>query len=100
MQLRDWFKSGSPWIWLNAAAVSVSLIMVFGLLLLILVRGMGYFWPSNVYEIQYLGQDGQLETVIGEVWDEESVTGKIVRDSGYKIDSKACLLYTSDAADE
>lgn len=89
MQLRDWFKSGSPWIWLNAAAVSVSLIMVFGLLLLILVRGMGYFWPSNVNEIEYLGQGGQLETVIGEVWDEESVTGKIVRDSGYKIDSKA-----------
>ena len=30
--IRDWFKSGSPWIWLNAAAVSVSIIAVLGLL--------------------------------------------------------------------
>ena len=31
--LKRWHSSGSPWIWLNAAAVSASLIMVAGLLL-------------------------------------------------------------------
>jgi phosphate transport system permease protein len=47
-----WFKSGTPWIWLNAGAVSVSLLMVLGLLLLITVRGLSYFWPSDVLDAQ------------------------------------------------
>lgn len=92
MHVRDWFKSGSPWIWLNAAAVSVSLIMVFGLLLLILVRGMGYFWPSNVKEIQYHTQAGELETVIGEQWDDELVSHSRLQQSGYKFSSDAELI--------
>ena len=35
--MRNWFKSGEPWVWLNAAAVSASLIVVIGLLLLWIV---------------------------------------------------------------
>ena len=46
--LRFWFKSGSPWIWLNAGAVSVSMSIVIGLLLLIALRGFGHFWPGDV----------------------------------------------------
>ena len=30
--MKLWFKSGAPWIWLNAAAVSTSLIMIIGVL--------------------------------------------------------------------
>lgn len=85
MKLKDWYKTGSPWIWLNAAAVSASLIMVFGLLFLIMVRGMGFFWPSNVAEISYLNKAGQQEKLIGEIWDEEVVAAQILRDTGFKI---------------
>lgn len=86
MKLRDWYKSGSPWIWLNAAAVSVSLIMVFGLLLLIMVRGMGFFWPSNVMELTYSNKAGQQEKLIGEIWDDEIVNAQTLRDAGFEID--------------
>jgi phosphate transport system permease protein len=86
MKLRDWYKSGSPWIWLNAAAVSVSLVMVFGLLLLIMVRGMGFFWPSDVAEIKYVNKAGQQEILIGEIWDEEIVNAQTLRDVGFEID--------------
>jgi len=86
MQIRDWFKSGNPWIWLNAAAVSASLIMVFGLLVLIMVRGMGYFWPSDVTEIQYIDKQGQEVKLIGEIWDEEEVSKQTLTDNGYKIE--------------
>ena len=61
--IKAWFKSGSPWIWMTAGAVSINLILVSGLLLLIAVRGLGHFWPANITEYHY--QDhGDAETVI------------------------------------
>ena len=41
--LLSWIRSGEPMIWANAAAVSVSVIAVLGLLLLLAVRGFGHF---------------------------------------------------------
>lgn len=92
MQIREWFKTGSPWIWMNAAAVSVSLIMVFGLLFLIVVRGMGYFWPSDVQEIEYQEAGGQVQKLIGEIWDSEKVTNERLRQAGYKLETKDPLI--------
>ncbi len=69
---REWLRSGSPGIWLNAAALATSLIMVLGLLGLIAVRGLGHFWPADVQEVQVV--DGSAtERVIGELHDEEDI---------------------------
>ena len=83
--LRTWWKSGKPWIWLNAAAVSTSLVMVFGLLLLIAVRGLGYFWPADIVETWYTGRDGQRMRLIGEIWDVEEVSARQLRESGFDL---------------
>lgn len=64
--IAHWYRSGEPWVWMSAGAVSVSLIMVVGLSLLIAVRGLGHFWPAAVVESFY-HQDGQQKQVIGEV---------------------------------
>lgn len=69
----DWWKSGTPWIWLNAGAISISLIMVIGVLGLIMVRGLSYFWPSDVVQLQYQQKDGKTIRVIGEIHNEEEV---------------------------
>jgi phosphate transport system permease protein len=70
------FKSGESWVWFNAGAVAISLVMVIGLLLLIAVRGLSHFWPSDVtvFELQY--QDGSRDVAMGEVYDEEVPKGK------------------------
>ena len=70
---RQWLGSGSPWIWLNAAAVSTSIVMVVGLLLLIAVRGLGYFWPATVWEFEYRDPSGQATRLVGEIHDTEEV---------------------------
>ena len=92
MNIREWFKTGSPWIWMNASAVSVSLIMVFGLLSLIVVRGMGYFWPSDVQEMEYQEPNGQIQKLIGEIWDSEKVTNERLRQAGYKLETAEPLV--------
>lgn len=71
-QTRMWFKSGTPWIWMNAGAVAIALVAVFGLLLLILFRGMSHFWPANVDAFYYDNGSNSL-TVIAETVESEIV---------------------------
>ncbi len=71
-QTKAWFKSGTPWIWLNAGAIAIALVAVFGLLLLILFRGMSHFWPANVEAFHYQNNENNL-TVIAEIIESETV---------------------------
>lgn len=61
----DWWRSGEPWIWLTGGAVSISVIVVGGLILMIAARGMAHFWPSEVLEIRYHAE-GEVRTLIGQ----------------------------------
>jgi phosphate transport system permease protein len=70
----SWYKSGSPWVWLNAGAVSISLVMVVGLLLLIAVRGLGHFWPADIMSISYNDPDKESITLIAEAVETEVIT--------------------------
>ncbi len=82
--IKAWFKSGSPWVWLNAAAVSTSLILVVGLLLLIAFRGLGHFWPADIVEYRYQDPSGST-TVIGEIVDRAVMTERQAEEAGHKI---------------
>ncbi|MDT8452904.1 MAG: phosphate ABC transporter permease PstA [Gammaproteobacteria bacterium] len=81
--IKKWWRSGEPWIWLNAGAVSVSVLIVFGLLALIAVRGLGHFWPADIVEMQYFTDETQQVKVIGEIIESESVDAKQYTESGY-----------------
>lgn len=71
--LKQWFGSGKPWVWLNAGAVSASIVMVAALLILIAARGLGHFWAKPIMEADYLENDGQVTRLIGEIHDTEVV---------------------------
>ncbi|MGQ0657421.1 MAG: phosphate ABC transporter permease PstA [Chromatiales bacterium] len=71
---KTWLQSGAPWVWLNAAMVTVALMMVVGLLLFIAARGMGHFWPGSLLAFDYTEPDGQVTRVLGEVVDRETLT--------------------------
>lgn len=87
--MRKWLNSGSPWVWLTAASVSMSIIMVIGLLLLIAARGLGHFWPADVVSFDYQADNGQRVQVAGEVRDEEEVPAQRIRDSGIALQTDA-----------
>ena len=76
---KEWFKSGTPWIWLNAGAVAIALVAVFGLMFLIVVRGMSHFWPADVQAFNYQNEQNKL-TVIAEIIESESVPADTVLD--------------------
>ena len=71
-KLKHWIDSGEPYVWLNAGAVSLSIIMVVGLIALIAVHGLGHFWPDSVARFDYQSDD-EVVQIIGEIVDTESV---------------------------
>ncbi|TNF34406.1 MAG: phosphate ABC transporter permease PstA, partial [Gammaproteobacteria bacterium] len=80
--LMQWIREGSPWVWLNAGAVSISMIMVVGLLVYIMGKGMVHFWPHEIVEFDYQHADGRISTYVGEVHDHEEVTATRLKDLG------------------
>ena len=64
---RAWFATGEPWIWMNAAAVGISITAVVGILALIAVKGFAHFWPSDITLIEYKNARGDLQQVYGEL---------------------------------
>jgi phosphate transport system permease protein len=87
-----WYKSGSPWIWLNGGAVTLCMLMVVGLLGLIAVRGFGHFWPANIVLTSATDNGGTKHIIMGEVVRSEIIPADIARDNGYKIPDEQELL--------
>ena len=89
-KLKKWLYSGTPWIWMNAGAVAISIIMVIGLLLLLTVRGMGHFWPADVVRAIYTPpSEFSSETsteIIAELVESEMVPVVQITSSGIPVD--------------
>lgn len=83
--IKTWFNSGKPWVWLNAGAVSISLVMVVGLLLLISVRGLSHFWPADIKQISYQEPGQEQMRLIGEKIDHETVPAARLAISGVEL---------------
>lgn len=78
----EWLASGSPWVWLTAGAVSVSLVMVLGLTALIAARGLTQFWPAAVERFRYVEADGRVLEVMGERVESERVHRRVLEAAG------------------
>jgi len=90
--IRKWVKSGNPWIWMTAGSVSISILMVVGVLGLVTVKGMVYFWPNDVLEISHQTKSGKMQNLIGEIYDVEQVPVQRIRDAGVIIDTNEELV--------
>ena len=87
-EFRTWLRSGTPWVWLTAAALAACMLLVIGLLMLITWRGMGHFWPHPVQEIVYQGESGQRITLAGVIREREEVSAQRLVESGIDLPSQ------------
>ncbi|WP_313433330.1 phosphate ABC transporter permease PstA [Stutzerimonas nitrititolerans] len=83
--LTNWIKSGSPWIWMNAGAVSIAVIMTLGLLAVIAVRGMAHFWPADVIVADYQVPGSEPRLLAGERVQAEQVPRARLAASGLPV---------------
>ncbi|CUS48350.1 MAG: ABC-type phosphate uptake system permease component PstA [Idiomarinaceae bacterium HL-53] len=81
--MKKWFNSGAPWIWLTGGAVTLSIVMVVGLLGLIAVRGFSHFWPADVATMEIVDiQTGETEKMMGEIARTEGMTAAAAQEAG------------------
>jgi phosphate transport system permease protein len=66
------WRGGEPFIWLTGGALAACLLMVTGLVALIAVNGLGFFWPAGVLRATLA--DGTAMT--GQVVDREAIPGR------------------------
>jgi len=83
--LNSWVKSGTPWIWMNAGAVSIAVIMTLGLLAIIAVRGLAHFWPADVIVADYSMPGAEMRVLAGEVVQAEDVPRARLAASGLPV---------------
>jgi len=67
--MKRFWKSGDPFIWLTGGALALSLVMVAGLVLLVVMSGLGVFWPSPV--VRFTLTDGTV--LMGQVTEREAI---------------------------
>ncbi|WP_156292981.1 phosphate ABC transporter permease PstA [Serratia oryzae] len=92
--MRKWIGSGSPWIWLTAASVAVSLLALIGILLLLAGQGMRYFWPSPVYQFELNQSAAGPVTVIGELYQQQTLSRRQLQDSGIALPAGDAVSFT------
>lgn len=85
VSLNKWVASGSPWVWLNAGAVAISVVLVLGLLGVIATRGLVHFWPASLQEYQFTDSQGTQMLVLGERVQREQVTAEQIRNAGVQV---------------
>jgi phosphate transport system permease protein len=70
--VRRLWRSGEPFIWITGGALAGALIMVAGLIGIILMNALGFFWPSSIVRLTLA--DGAVVT--GQVVEREGIPGQ------------------------
>ncbi len=95
-RLLKWSSSGLPWIWISAACVATSLLMVVGIIALLAFRSASHFWPAEVVQANYsaVSDAGDVlqEEVVGELIDTETVSAQQVAATGIRINPDADVV--------
>lgn len=84
--LRDYVASGTPYVWITAAAIATSVLVVGALLLLIASRGLPYFWPADVVVAEYREPGEAPVPVMAEIVESESTTVARLLSAGLPVD--------------
>jgi len=80
---RSW-QQGEHYVWASGAAVGLTLLMVAVLIGVILVNGLGFYWPSDLAQAQLA--DGSK--ALGEITGSEVVPGHTQRNLQFKVGNR------------
>lgn len=94
--LKTWFKSGTPWVWMNAGAVSIAVIMTLGLLAVIASRGLAHFWPADVIVADYQVPGQAARVLAGEEVEREEVPRARLAASGLPVNAEGGEFMTRE----
>ncbi len=80
-EMNKFWRVGEPMVWLTGAALTLTLLSAVTLLIVIMVNGLGVFWPANLQELQL--NDGRK--LIGQLLQTEPTADQLGLRRQYKI---------------
>ncbi|PWC22870.1 phosphate ABC transporter permease PtsA [Brenneria roseae subsp. roseae] len=90
--MRQWFRSGRPWVWLTASSISISLLAMLTIFVLLAGQGMRYLWPQPVWLFTLHNQvqqgealpasTGETRALIGEIYGEQTLSSRQLSNAG------------------
>ena len=80
-EANKYWRVGEPMVWMSAAALAVTLLIAIVLLGVIMVNGLGVFWPGELHQLQL--KDGSR--VIGKMMQAEPTADESAIRRQYKI---------------
>ena len=83
--VRAYVKSGSPWVWMTAAAIAASAVIVVCLMVLLMVRGLPHFWPADVVVAKYEQPNEASVPVMAEIRETEEVLSSRLKSAGLPV---------------
>lgn len=86
----NFWKRGEAQVWVTGAALSITLILTMTLIGVVMVNGLGFFWPSDTALVTL--KDG--EKLLGEITDHESSPGEHEERRQFKVGNRD--LYGQD----
>lgn len=89
--VKAYIKSGAPYVWVTAAAISMAFIITLSLLILTASRGLPHFWPADVVRGSYQEPGGTAELLLAEIRSTEEVTTARLQSAGLKIEDNKPL---------
>ena len=70
--MRTFLRRGDPFIWLAGSGLAICLLLIVGLLIVIMINGLGVFWPERLEQLTL--KDGSV--LLGEVVTREAIPGQ------------------------
>ncbi|MBA5871120.1 MAG: phosphate ABC transporter permease PstA [Nitrospira sp. CR2.1] len=64
--MKDFWRGGELFVWLTASGVALSLLMVAGMMVLIMLNGLGQFWPGTLQQLTLKSQEQVIGRLVGE----------------------------------
>jgi len=83
--VKTYIKSGAPYVWLTAAAISVAFIITVALLALTAARGLPHFWPADLLRASYQEPGKAPQLLLAEIRSDEEVTSARLLNAGLPV---------------
>lgn len=77
-----WFRTGTPWVWLTASAITFSLIAIVAVFALLVGQSARYLWPQPVWSFSLHDAQGTPLQLLGERYDEQPLTHQQLVNAG------------------
>jgi len=88
-----WWASGAPGIWLTASAVAISLLAALGVMLLLAVKGLAFFWQADLVEVEWVSAPGEApQRFAGELVGSETLSAVRAQMLGQSIPEGQTLV--------